>query len=947
MSLFSRFTGSESDTEEDGDNAGGEGDEEIVETEEPNTSNGVPAEADSQEEEVSATTGAEEVAEAVTNSGVNGSGSSDPDSLDAGQDVLQSDQLTDQTDGESDDDEASSGGILSYLPFVGGNGESEDEESPEGLETTVEFQDLFGEELSNTSTSIDLEKSSDDEEIASDEDSETTNTTEFLAHVDDPDITKEDYLGRVEKLHQRKIAPSEIEKGPTSVKVGSQYRRVLFASEFPEATPVGGLKSIIEDPSLHFDLTVHFQPNDREDVASSAEDLANTLEASAEVNAEGEDNHAASDKLRRMRSVNTFRNEIVENNERPCTMSMYLSARADDKETLADNVDEIRDTLKRDSGIVLETVERKQQKALVSASPVGLDPLRDKDMQIDPTHVGLGKSVGALFASLSEGRKFNPEGHEWGVHSVQGHPIIEDPFDSPTNYNMVCVGESGSGKSVNMKRMALQAKATNEDSLIIISDPLKGFEGLAEALDAKKITVGGKRPFNPMEIRKPPEEYINSAAFDEMAEDPLSKKVDDVMAFLINFAGQQPGLEIGEESQLLRSIIITAYKQKGITTDVRTHGKESPTLSEVTDLVKEAQANPEQWTRDIQDPSTVKAHADSLATLLREFNGDGQYTHLAKGTEDDPFEGSDVIYLDLSQEESSGGSSIGVMGQLMFSLAYEKCKQYPGPALYIVDEARHLFSEQDTLEYLAQRNRHSRHYDTSIRFITQEMADFFGHPASEGIVNNSAIEVIHKSKSVEDWGHKFDLNENHMRFVKNAATGDEMPYSQALVRFPDSDQWYPINVEIGEREMAVVDFDEQEDDYNDLPGRSRAVDVSPVARELQARIRDGDTDREEALEELFEPWEREVIDVLGYEELDRCLRRIENGENPRRALYIEALEKIETVLGIAGAPDDVSFEVVRRLKEGIKEQVDEEYSSDLSKDSPTQISGQSEGIADD
>jgi hypothetical protein len=518
------------------------------------------------------------------------------------------------------------------------------------------------------------------------------------------------------------------------------------------------------------------------------------------------------------------------------------------------------------------------------------------------------------------------------MHSVQGHPIVKDPFDSPTNYNMICVGESGSGKSVDMKRQALHAKATNEDTLVIISDPLKGFEGLAEALDAKKVTVGGKRPFNPMEIRKPPEEYINSAAFDEMAEDPLKKKIDDVMAFLINFVSQQPGLTIGDESQLLRSMITQAYEDAGITSDVQTHDKESPSLQDVIRQVKEAKKSPEKWTQDLQDPETITRQAEQIGIILREFGPTGNYRHLAQKAEDDPFEGSDVIYLDLSQEESSGGSSVGVMGQLMFSLAYEKCKQYPGPALYIVDEARHLFGEQQTLDYLAQRNRHSRHYDTSIRFITQEMDDFFEHKASEGIVNNSAFEVVHKSKSVDDWGDRFGLNQRHKNFVKNAATGDDMPYSQALVRFPDGDQWYPINIEMGSRELAVVDFDEQEDDYQDLPGKGGVIDRSPIARELQARLREGETSYEETLEDIFEPWERDIWTILGPQDIEQCLHRIENGTNPRRAFYISALEKVKRVIEISGADEDVSLEVVNRLEEALSEQFNRDYVGDVSSD---------------
>ena len=831
-------------------------------------------------------------------------------------------------DDEINDDNSSDGGfgsgssVRSLVPW-GGKVEEENNtislrDDPrvdqEKLHVTAEFDDLLEEETK--------------EEIIEDEKTIEEVTTDDLAEdappfVEEDDFDPEEFFCKVERLHQRQIAPSEAEKADTHYRLGNQYARVLIAHDFPDQIKIGRLKSIIEDPSLHFDLTIHFHHLNQSKTRRSAKNLYNNLEASA---SNVGDSFAVGDKIKRGQKVRAFYDEMKKRKQRAFELTMYVCIRDDDKERLGEKVDEVRSEFATEADIDLKTMERHQKEGLQSASPLGTDPVHNEVPDVDPTHIGLGESFGAIVSSLTQSKKFEPSGHEWGVHSVQGHPIVKDPFESAKNYNTVVVGESGTGKSLNTKKMALETKAVRPETLIIILDPLQGFYGLAEALDAKKINIGSsKQPLNPMDIRRPPEEYINSEAFDE-GEDPLGAKFDDVMAFLQNFVAQLPGdIEFGEESQLLREFVMAAYKQKGITHDVRTHDCESPTLRDVYKFAEEARKNPEKWAREAESPEDIKKHAEKIGQLLRGFCEGGRYSHLSERTDEDVFGDNDVIYLDLHQQESSGGDSTGVMGQLMFSMAYELCKQHPGPCLYIIDEARFLFQDADTLDYLAQRVRHSRHYDTSIRFITQEMDDFFDFGVAEGIVHNASYKIIHQSADVDDWGDHFDLNEQHKRFVKNAATGKDVPYSQALVQFPDTDQWYPLTIDIGERMLAVADFDEHKDHYEDLPGKGKeAIDLTPIERELITRIRNGVTEHETQLDNILEDWEEPMWEILSEERAEKVLQRITEGQHPRKALYTETLEQIRWVIDHAGG-DDISTEVVDRLKEAIADQYSETY----------------------
>lgn len=142
------------------------------------------------------------------------------------------------------------------------------------------------------------------------------------------------------------------------------------------------------------------------------------------------------------------------------------------------------------------------------------------------------------------------------------------------------------------------------------------------------------------------------------------------------------------------------------------------------------------------------------------------------------------------------------MMQLLFSLVYERAKETPKNVVFVVDEARFLLREAKSLEFLGQRIRHSRHFDTSIRFLTQNVRDFFSHEEAESIINNSAMTVLHRTKEIDEWQDTFGLTDQQVQFVERARTGDG-GYSEALVEIED--EWYLIQVIGNDAEMAVVE----------------------------------------------------------------------------------------------------------------------------------------------
>jgi len=552
---------------------------------------------------------------------------------------------------------------------------------------------------------------------------------------------------------------------------------------------------------------------------------------------------------------------------------------------------------------------------LQALAPDGRNPL---DFHDRFSTQALGRGVGALFASLSRSTLIEENGIEWGSHAFNNSPIIKHPFESETNYNHTWIGDSGAGKSLNTKLNALRTREATEDTMLIFLDPLEGLTGLAKALGAKWITVGGSRGLNPLEIRQPPDHKQDRVTGED--KDPLSAKIDEVMGMFDTYANIE-NVNFDDERFFLQDAVRTAYERKGITSDPATHHRESPTLQTVFDVLDEMKQNPGEYAVMAKDAdkNDVEEAARDLATFLRPFREGGQYENLAQSSEFD-LQNEDIIYLDLSQQEQAGGTSL--MMQLLFSMVYERAKETPKNVIFVIDEAQKIMKNSTSLAWLGQRIRHARHFNTSVRFVTQDVNDFFQHPHSEAIINNSAFTVLHKISEIDEWADQLGLNDQMVQFVKNANTGDG-GYSNALYQF--NDRWVPARIEPLEGELAVADFDADEDSLNDLPG-GREARQSAFAKELQRKLREGDHEATHIVDE-GEPLPGEfpgadghltddqeaLLDLLSVEEAYEVLERAEDADqHPDEIIANAVVEKLREMDRVLDFDIDVDPADVQR-----------------------------------
>ncbi len=591
---------------------------------------------------------------------------------------------------------------------------------------------------------------------------------------------------------RRVLAPDGVEWQTRSARVDEMWVSALSITGYPDYPKDGYLSALFDRADVSFDLSARFEPTAQERAKRDLRETADDLRVDTELERTSRGAH-----LGKLASDATAAYTAVEDGARVFEQSITLVVRADSEEELERARSEVQRALRdAPANLVPKPVICRQDLALRSAAPFGRN-------ELDRTVSALGGAVGALLASPHESTLLEPGGVEVGVNRENGSPLVIDPFARDNGYATFTVGDTGSGKSFGAKQQFLRSIQRCDDRIGIILEPLNNWAGVADALDAEQITIGGKRGLNPLEIRETP-----SAVTDAMGPDasPFAEKVDDVLSFFTNFFALRD-IELGDRRPTLELAVLETYERSGITGDLGTHGRESPTITDLLDVLADIVDSPDEYTvRSTIETGHVEADAGWLLSQLRPFSEDGRYENLGRESEFDLGESS-VVYLDLGQQEGSQGGSGALTMQLLISLAYERAKESSKEVVFVIDEARYLMRNSAHLGYLETVIRHHRHHDLSLRLVTQTVDEFFERPEGEAIIDQCAIKQFHRLDGMDDqWAEEFGMNHAQKRFVQTAQPGSETTgYSEALIEVDG--EWRGIEVRATEAERRVIDAD--------------------------------------------------------------------------------------------------------------------------------------------
>jgi type IV secretory pathway VirB4 component len=601
-------------------------------------------------------------------------------------------------------------------------------------------------------------------------------------------------LDDLSERQQDLMAPAAITWETRAARVGEQWTTTLYVAEYPDAPKDGYLSGLFELTDVEFDLTSRIVPKNQPRARDELQRVADNLQADARLERSVRGSYLQE---RANRAEATYK--AVENGQKVFDQELVITVRADTRDELSQAVKRVRATLREQPARVEpKTAICTQDLALQSAAPIGSSTL-------DRSAVALGGAVGALLASPHNATILEEGGVEFGIHKDTRSPLVIDPFGREDGYAMFTVGDPGSGKSFGAKQNFIRSIEQDPDRIGVILEPLNNWAGVAEALGGRRITVGGTLGLNPLEIKPTPEHVLNARGDDASL---LKERRNRAVSFFTNFFGHRD-VDLGDRRTTLELAIDEAYDRKGITEDVSTHDRESPTIRDVLDILESMNENPEEYVVRVEAESEkIQSDVVWLLDQLRPFGEDGQLENLGRHSEFD-IRDEDIVYLDLQQQGGSIGGHTSLLMELLITLVYERAKTTDKSVVLVVDEARYILSDSATLEYLETIFRHHRHHDLSIRLVTQTVDEFFQQPQAEMILDQCAIKQFHKLDGMdEQWAEEFGLNYAQMRFVQDAIPGsDEKGYSQALLGIDG--EWRGMEVRALPTEKAVIDYEPQ------------------------------------------------------------------------------------------------------------------------------------------
>jgi hypothetical protein len=461
-------------------------------------------------------------------------------------------------------------------------------------------------------------------------------------------------------------------------------------------------------------------------------------------------------------------------------------------------------------------VDHNQMGGLHSSAPIAKDAIGETALMKD---MGLASVYPWHAKNLTD-----PNGVVVGKHRERDEPTVLDIFNRDTGYNIAVFGTIGAGKTTTVKELISRHKLRNPETTVAVIDPLRDYHGLAKIFDGDRVVIGGNTPINPLHIEPTPDDVLEEIG----REVPFKTAKRQANSFIETYYQMEPGITYDNRKGAWEQAIKLAYEWAGITEDPDTHNRPSPTISTVLWFIRDMANNPVSYVDDAVEDNE-KAKNDREKTAVEILNNDiepfkpgGEYHNLTKPTDLDIEEGG-FLYLDLNQYENDHETG-GLMMQLLISQIYELTKDSSHPTITAFDEARYMFSNTADLGFLRQIVRHSRHYELSMLYSTQQMGDFFEQhedkdkqvvaESAKDILDNTSMKIFHWTKEMnDDWADGFDLLDSQQQFIKDASPGKRHTgYSEALLQV-DREGCFPLRVEMDEsanpREFAAYRYDPQ------------------------------------------------------------------------------------------------------------------------------------------
>lgn len=594
------------------------------------------------------------------------------------------------------------------------------------------------------------------------------------------------------RADQALIAPPSIEEEPTYLQRNGQWVRILVLANAPQSV-VGGWLVPLLTTNLDVRVSAQLRPRDASSIRGALQQRLTQLQATLAKKEEKGRTDTHEEEADRQ-EIDRLLRRLTEGTTQLYDTAVYVEVAGSTREELDRATRQVQKTM-ADRGVELVPLEYRQTEAQSAIAPVATDPIRTTELL---EH----EAVSTLFPFV-EPAVTDPDGVLYGYDET-GQPVLVDRF-SLSGYSKVITGKIGAGKTFAAKLTLFRRLLIQPDFEAIMFDPAgDDFVEFTRALDGQVITFGGDVTINPLDIHEG----------SGHVEDPYQDKLRSITGMLRTFFAQSGDSLSAEQAGLLQQVFHLTYLSYGITPDPATHDRANPTMADVLRILdhladgdgplefldyRGAAADLPRDERDQLDELVTEVaprlragegtaqHAKALLRALEPFQPEGVASNLRGETTVDLQDR--LVCFDMSAFADTKQAPL--LQHVMLEWTYQRARRQRYTPMEVVFEEVHYFLEQPEARSLVGLfTRHSRHFNAGLTLISQSPGDFLQEVDDEEsdihsprkIYDQCDVKQLFYQKKVSDATKEyFDLSPGEVRFVEEAAQGEDSDHSECLL----------------------------------------------------------------------------------------------------------------------------------------------------------------------
>lgn len=530
------------------------------------------------------------------------------------------------------------------------------------------------------------------------------------------------------------IAPPSIEVDFDFIKVGDQFFRTLIVVGYPRFVSANWLEPLISFNHT-LDVAMHVYPTKSEEVLENLKRKVGEMEATIQSDMKRGRVMEPSIQVA-LEDALSLQQELAKGSERFFQFGLYVTIPALTRDELDKTTKQVEATL----GSLL-IITKKAVLAMDGGFQTTLPMGQDRIMvtrNMDTT------SLATTFPFTTSELSAN-EGILYGMNEHNGSLIIFDRF-SLENANMVVFGKSGGGKSYMVKLEIMRSLMF--DTEVIVIDPENEYETLTHAMGGEYIRFhfGTTTKINPFDLA-----LLRAQAGESRSagESELNQKILSLHGFFRVVMGK---LTPTEDALLDRALILT-YKQKGITPDPQTQGKEPPLME---DLYKALIG--------MEEPL-----AGGLADRIEKFVKGSLVGIFDQQTNVEIRNPLTVFSIRDLEEELRP-----IAMYLILDFIWTKIRRDIKRRLLVVDEAWYMMKFPDSAQFMNSIAKRARKYYLGVTTITQDVEDFLSTDLGKAIIQNSSLQILLKQSpsAIDKVAETFYLSQGEKHLLLSADVGE-------------------------------------------------------------------------------------------------------------------------------------------------------------------------------